>query len=199
MMVRFRHAIRFDPSQLGSFTVMETADQARLANSLYDLFITSKGSPDIRQLQRLLHSLSDALLRPKDISEHPVSCPTDQMLFIASLAKNGRYRSAAHVYRLCSRLEHCFRCILLHVARLHNAGSGEHFPYTTEIGHGDETNDVEDEVQDEIEPQEPDVRNLTCGKEEMEGEPIGGTLRKLLGQPVPFRLLIVELQSHLRL
>jgi hypothetical protein len=128
---------------------------------LYQLFVTSSGSPDVTQLRVLIHSLADALLRPKDISEHPVSCPTDQMLFIASLVKDG-YRSATYLFRLCSKLDFCFRSILLHIARLHLNGSEEYVSHSSALDLDCNIVDVDiEEEEEEEEIQDADIPNET--------------------------------------
>jgi hypothetical protein len=131
MMLRFIHAsLTHNTRALGSFILIGTQEQSDAALSLYELFIKTKGSPELNDFYPLQHRLCDTLLRAKNLSEDPVGCPTDQMLFITALLGPNRYRPASSITSVCAQLQFCFRSILIHVVRLDAEEMDQYTPFS---------------------------------------------------------------------
>jgi hypothetical protein len=131
MMLRFIHAwITHNLRALGNFKLIGTQEQSDAALALYDLFIKTKGSPELNDFYPLQHRLCDTLLRAKNLSEDPVGCPTDQMIFITALLGPNRYRPASSITAVCAQLQFCFRSILIHVVRLDAEEVDQYTPFS---------------------------------------------------------------------
>lgn len=171
MMLRFIQAdITGRLQGLGRFKLKGNKRQAEAALALYNLFIETRGKPDIPDLRRLQHNLFDALLRAKGLSEHAVACPTDQMLFLRSIIPDGGYHGASTVTNVCCFLTFCFRSILVHISRLLSEQRTEYSPYERQKDATCDNNDSdycseehdddeEDDLDDHIAGQSSDSEN----------------------------------------
>ena len=75
---------------IGNFCLARTPKQQAAAHSLYTLFLETEGKPLVVQLQRAFHTLCVALLKPESTSEAIIAYPTEQMLFVKSMASNNK-------------------------------------------------------------------------------------------------------------
>lgn len=98
-------------------------DQSQIQESrrFHSFLKNINGSTDpehINLLHEALHLLLSSLLRPKDLdNEANISCPTEQIIFLASLTKDG-FKTAASVKSLCCRMQFGFRIIYVHLIRM---------------------------------------------------------------------------------
>jgi hypothetical protein len=132
MMVRFIHAsLTGSMRGLGNFRLIGTQEQAEAALELHSLLIKTEGPLELNALHPIQHRLCDALLRTENLSDDPIACPTDQMIFIASLLGRNRYRTANSIISICAQLQFCFRSILIHVVRLKADGTDQYSPFSS--------------------------------------------------------------------
>ena len=118
MMTRFILAVRTGKAeQYGGFMLVGDIGQAEAALALYSLIIDKKGKLSPEELQRPMHTLLDALLRPTQLSTNHIACPTDQMLFLFAVLPHGHYRTANSIQELCAMLQYGFRTTILQEAR----------------------------------------------------------------------------------
>jgi hypothetical protein len=130
MIIRFIHAHENGNKRgFGRFVLKGDLKQAQAALDLYSLIIKTRGHPEKSELMTSAHALFDALLRPKTLSEDKLACPTDQMIFLVSILAGGRFRTARTTVNYCSGLQFCFRCIMIHIARLDCIGSDRYVPW----------------------------------------------------------------------
>lgn len=114
----------------GAFRLQCSVDQLEAAQSLYDLIIKTKGSPDSLPLQKAFHRVCVALLQPQSLSEDVIACPTEQVLFIFSIAPGWKWISGARLYERCGALQLIFQLIFIQNARLIYDCQSEYCPWS---------------------------------------------------------------------
>lgn len=127
-MIRLIYAEKNHKKQgLGNFVLKGTIQQRDAAWALYSL-LESKEQHDLIELLPLKHRLYDALLRCSISADDPISCPTDQMLFLSSVRPYGNYCIPSELAALVTWLRLCFRCTFMHIGRLSVDGQ-EHYTH----------------------------------------------------------------------
>lgn len=133
---------------LGSFRILGHEKQIRAAGALQRLFLESKGQPNLEALRKHMHTAFYYLLAPPFLEEYLISSPTDQVLFLMSLVSHQYFIASNALQSLCSGLQYCFRCVVVHVARLKDCNMASYIPWTgqsCEVA-SSESDDTEDEI-----------------------------------------------------
>jgi hypothetical protein len=113
--------------------------QKQESQRLYDLVLALKGKHH-KRLSQSLHRLLNVLLCPQVLEDAVFACPTDQLLFLASLTGTG-YKTASAVKSLCCKMQFCFRIIYFHTVRMEAYQFPEYVPFKP--GQGSEKMTVE--------------------------------------------------------
>lgn len=196
-MVRFIHASKTQQTQnLGYFTLRGSAKQSEAAIALYNLLVQDEGASDIIRLRQVKHTLYDALLQSAISSDEAIVCPTDQMLFLASILPDGRYCLPTQLMGLGTSLTLCFRCIFMHAARLHIQGIDQYLPWndgptssgpgsgdensSSSSGEDDDDSDEEDEGSDDMTESEDETEQNTEIETTAAGRSSGALIHFLL-------------------
>lgn len=128
-MIRLIYAEKNEKKQgLGNFVLKGTIQQRDAARALY-AWLESKEQHDLSKLLQLKHRLHDALLRCSMSADDPISCPTDQMLFLSSVLPDGNYCIPGELVALVAWLRLCFRCTFAHIGRLSVDGQEHYTPW----------------------------------------------------------------------
>ena len=107
---------------IGNFRLARTREQETAAYSLYTLFLETEGNPSVVQLQKAFHTLCVTLLKPDSTSEAVIAFPTEQVLFVESMAPKNKWNKASRTYERISHFQTAFLLILVQMARLHQSG-----------------------------------------------------------------------------
>ncbi|GLB45400.1 hypothetical protein LshimejAT787_2200630 [Lyophyllum shimeji] len=114
---------------LGTLRIHGHPKQVDAAGALRNLFLESKGQPDIEKMRKLMHAAFDYLLRPPHLEDTLMACPTDQVLFLMCLVDGENFSSAHGLQGLCAGLQYSFRCVMVHIARLRSTGETSYTPW----------------------------------------------------------------------
>lgn len=106
-----------------AISVKHSKDTIKATKDLLQLFLVSKGSPDLQMLMTKKHTLYLSILQAGSECEDKVGCPTDQVLIARSLsAVKGRWRKASLVRAHASQDLWCFRSVVANCCRLSMQG-----------------------------------------------------------------------------
>ncbi|KAF9488674.1 hypothetical protein BDN71DRAFT_1512834 [Pleurotus eryngii] len=140
---------------LGGFCIQCSPDQAAALCALYTLLMDGESEPKALDMQIVFHHLCSKLLNPSSITEDVIACPTDQVLFITSLARGRSYIHPSRLYAKCGSLQNMLQLILVQMARLHEAGHVDYNPWPRSIDVGSRFDDIDldgiDSVEEDIE------------------------------------------------
>jgi hypothetical protein len=127
-----RSRIRAD-KDIANLLLVGADSQKQESYRLYDLLLTLNGKKHHKRLSQSLHQLLNVLLCPQDIGDADIACPTDQLLFLASLTDNG-YKTASVLKSLCCKMQFCFRIIYFHTVRMEAYQLPTYEPFKPEQG-----------------------------------------------------------------
>lgn len=178
MIVRYIHATKTNNIKpLGRFTLRGSSEQEDAAAAFYKLLVEPEGASDLTRLRQVKHMLYDTLLRSARSSDKAIACPTDQMLFLASILPDGRYCLPTQLMSLGGALHLSFRCIFMHSARLHIENIDLYLPWHKNTsssapgseggnGHAGSSSSDENDNEDEDDDEDVDMDEETESEDE---------------------------------